>query len=257
MTQPKKIPIGQKRSRFPGGTLNALVEDFYQRRGRTARPNLTRPNEAISPSIVRLWWEGEDPIGVGSEVKLGEVLVKPENDPSAPFQGLQFRCSAPASDDEGGSVYAITTAPGPANSIVWGLMPSATWAKVDVQDEADTHASHGDGLLLTTGTSGYPIVWKEDGTGEKWAVILIGDTGLIKVMITASVSAATYSGGVLTPSSFTARRVKADGTNDPGDTIACTNPFPDGLTVGVGKALVGKVEQNGELVSVSCSEITL
>lgn len=57
----------------------------------------------------------------------------------------------------------------------WGYISGIAHVKVDVTDEAHTHADlkTGDTTQLKSATSGDArIIWKESGTGTKWTVIL-------------------------------------------------------------------------------------
>lgn len=87
-----------------------------------------------------------------------------------------------------------------------------------------------------------------------------GGSGLVKVVITASVSAASYSSGTLTPTEFTARLWMEDGdtwTQSADDTKDCTNPYLTAITVTSGSGRVAWVTSAGELHNVDCTEFVL
>jgi len=61
--------------------------------------------------------------------------------------------------------------------ITEAVMPEAYWARVDVSDEAHGWAGipSGGALLESVTAGGLRIIWKEAGTGEKWAIVsLVG-----------------------------------------------------------------------------------
>lgn len=88
-----------------------------------------------------------------------------------------------------------------------------------------------------------------------------GGGTLVQVLITSSVSAASYSGGTLSPSEFTARLWLSDGaggfTQSADDTKDCTNPYATAITISSGKGRVAWVTTSGRLVVADCTEITL
>lgn len=87
----------------------------------------------------------------------------------------------------------------------------------------------------------------------------------IKVMLTETVPAASYSDGVLTPSTFTAELFVLDSDDPDGDdwkhdsekTKECTNPFATAVTIGSGKGRFAWVTRGGELLCADCTEVDL
>lgn len=265
MANPKKISPGSRLKRFPAGTFNALVEGEIRDRQAAHRNNPPPPSGfAKSSIIVRLWWQGESPLPPGSVVKLGEVIKEPTDKPWVVSEGLQFTCEEPTSADSE-EPCAITLEPIPAGGLGCGHIPQATWALVNVSDAGHEFAKVDDGTeLISDASAGFPIIWKESGTGAgKWAVVSLsrpGGTGVVKVVITGNVSAASYSSGTLTPTEFTARLWMADGDNwtqSADDTKDCTNPYLTAIAVTSGSGRLAWVTTAGELVTVDCTEFVL
>ncbi|MCG3181833.1 MAG: hypothetical protein BIFFINMI_04268 [Phycisphaerae bacterium] len=76
--------------------------------------------------------------------------------------------------------FAILTEPIANGKIGQAAVAGVCVAKVDVQAEDDGFADIGDGSTasLTCGPSGAAtILWKESGTGEKWAIVRFGGGG--------------------------------------------------------------------------------
>ena len=76
--------------------------------------------------------------------------------------------------------FAILTGPIPNGKIGQAAVAGVCVAKVDVQAEDDGFADIADGSTasLTSGPSGAAtILWKETGTGEKWAIVRFGGGG--------------------------------------------------------------------------------
>lgn len=87
-----------------------------------------------------------------------------------------------------------------------------------------------------------------------------GGSGLVKVLLTADVAAASYSSGTLTPTAFTARLWIRDGDNwtqSADDTMDCTNPYLTAITVTSGSGRVAWVTSAGELHDVDCTELVI
>lgn len=73
--------------------------------------------------------------------------------------------------------FVILLEPIPDGRIGRGLLVGVTPVKVNFAAADDTHADVADGQegYLASGTSGAAtILWKEDGTGEKWALVKLG-----------------------------------------------------------------------------------
>ena len=199
MADLNKLFTGQSIKKFPGRTFNTLVAGEIRDRGLASNAQQVVASTDKSTVLVRLAWDGEEALGIGHVVKLGDVIIEPSDEEGAPFAGLQFKCSA---FEEGDSKdkYALTIGPIEAASdgklsIGYGVMPNAWWAKVDVADEADTTCTPGaPGTLLESGSGSIKILWKESGTGEKWAVVFLGGGGnstLRKARVYTTIPAAT------------------------------------------------------------------
>ena len=190
MSELKTIRVGDRVTQYPALTHNALIAGELARRGSPLAIDDTRQPKQKSPVIARLVWSGEEPLEPGRVVKIVDALFDPGTDEWAPFHGLSFNVAA-FEDGDSNEPYAITMGPiaaalfddaDPPNpttkGVGYGVLPECYWAKVDIGDAADTHATlPTTGTLLTSGASGLKIIWKESGTGEKWAVVLIGAGG--------------------------------------------------------------------------------
>jgi len=80
--------------------------------------------------------------------------------------------------------FAVLLEPIPAGAIGMGVVAGVTVVQVDVQDEDDTFAEIADGVVdnLKSGQAGSALIlYKETGTGVKWAVVRLGNpaTGLL------------------------------------------------------------------------------
>ncbi len=161
-------------SRDVSRTWDQLVDsELRDRRALKTIDDPRRPRDK-SPVLVKLVWEGEDPLEPGHVVKLGSVVFDPESEVSAPFSGLQFHCSEfDAMDTAKGYAIALDS----ISNVGYGIIPEAAWVKLNVLDIGHTFAKIiTGGTLFDTAADGLPILWKQSGTGEKWAVVLLVPT---------------------------------------------------------------------------------
>lgn len=232
---PKKVIVGQPIAQFPGRSFNALVDGEWRDKKRLLGDRGDVQRGERSSVLARLKWTGEDPLPPGSVVVLGAALLDPTDDPSAPFEGLQFATSTPEAATPDAQV-AITLAPIAAtDGVGYGHLAGAAWALVDVSDDAHEFAGLADGTTLASAASGrFPILWKQAGTGDKkWAVILLGSVGGSRLQwgeVTTEISAATPWSAV--GSGAVQFKKNADPTTNDGSAVDVDNLLPVVYEVG-------------------------
>lgn len=176
MSELNKLRIGETSVNFPAKTFNALVDGEERDRNKPSAIDDTRQPKQKSPVVARLVWSGTDAVDPGRTLKLGNAVFEPATDEWAPFESLAFFVSEFAGSDLH-QPYAIAMGPiQPGNttpSVGYGIIPNAWWAKVNITDATHTHATPAAGTLLTSSVNGERILWKESGTGEKWAIIQV------------------------------------------------------------------------------------
>ncbi len=115
-------------------------------------------------------------------VGLGDALVLPSSDLNeflARPIGFQSAASAPDAMTHA-SRFAILQDPAFAEDIVQAVTSGLTQVRIDITDEDHDHAEvrDGDSTQLRSSTSGpCVILWKESGTGTKWALVRIDQAG--------------------------------------------------------------------------------
>lgn len=127
-------------------------------------------------------------------------------------RGFAFVGDTPASE----TAPFVVTVEGIENDTVGSAVVSGlVVVQVEVSDAAHRAAKpiSGTNTKLASGASGVPIIWKEAGTGTKWAVVLLGASvggggGLFAANLTEATGAAswqsrTLSGGLWTDGSTT------------------------------------------------------
>lgn len=181
MSELKPIRIGDRVTKFPALTHNALIAGEQKRRNELEQiDDLRKPKQKL-PCVVRIAWNGASDLPPGSAVKLGNVLFEPGTSPWAPYEGLAFYADE-FSTGESAEPYAVTLDPikakaGSTYQIGQAVIPQAYWCKLNVSDAAHEYASRPDsGTVMVSGLGGDKVLWKESGTGEKWAVVSMGGT---------------------------------------------------------------------------------
>ena len=176
MSELKPIRIGDRVTKFPALTHNALIAGEQKRRNELEQiDDLRKPKQKL-PCVVRIAWSGASDLPPGSAVKLGNVLFEPGTDVWAPYEGLAFYADE-FSTGQTGEPYAVTldqiaAKAGSTYQIGSAVIPQAYWCKVDVSDAGHGYAKRPDtGTVMVSSVAGDKVLWKEAGTGEKWAVV--------------------------------------------------------------------------------------
>lgn len=165
-------------------TFGKLVEGETQRRHALATIDDPRRPKQRSPVIVQIVWDGEDPLEPFHAVKLGAVVFDPASNPAAPYKALTFHATAFAAMDSTKAYgFALDRIPGGGEGVGFAVIPEAAWTKINVTN--DTHAFAkiiaGGTLFDSHASEGLPIHWKESGTGEKWAIVLLQQTSVTTI----------------------------------------------------------------------------
>lgn len=110
----------------------------------------------------------------GSVLGIDDVIINPADNVDEFLHKVAFRGTTPTTLHAG--KYVILLAPIADGSIGRAYVGGACHVKIDVTDEAHTCAEVSSGaFVLASATSGTAqILWKETGTGEKWAIVRFG-----------------------------------------------------------------------------------
>lgn len=183
MSNLKRLQPGEYSDGIPGKTWNALV-DGEERRRASGPPNSRGPQggdygEGASPARVLIKNDSESEVPTGGVLKLTGVAQEPEDFPGCEFSGPIFTGETPE-DDNPDQHIAILTEPVSPGFFGWGIIPNSWWAKVNVSDADHTFAKAKASVdeLESDASTGFPIIWKESGTGAgKWAVVSLAKPG--------------------------------------------------------------------------------
>lgn len=146
----------------------------------------------------------------------------------APYNGVSFKAKAPDGVTSGN--FVVMQGKCPTGQMRPAVVQGATWCKVNVTDAGHGYAVAASGdtaKAVSDAATGARILWKESGTGTKWAVVLIGGGGssgstLQWGVVTTEISAATNWSAI----GAGAVQFKTVGGADDGAPITVNNWFP-------------------------------
>lgn len=175
----KKVLPGD-RLRVPAGAWNTFI-DAAQAHLRSQRSVRARPG-AISrqATVVRVRNDTGSDRGQYEVLGLGAPIILPTTNERSFRERVALVGELPTEAAHAGK-FAICQEPIPSGRICAGWVAGVTIAKIDVTDEDHEFADVADGVAthLASGKAGSALIlWKEPGTGVKWAVIrMVGTLG--------------------------------------------------------------------------------
>lgn len=218
--------------RIPASAYNAFVDAAVDLRVRQGRADVAAAGalESSQRGVVLVRNDSGEAVEPHHTLAITGVLIEPgTEDRERTFHG-RTPLTADVADEQSPPLAMVVAMaridPGKlGRCVVHGVTP----ARVMVQDEADTTCElrAGETLPHSTPLGGAPILWKEDGTGEKWAVIELGRPSHGR--ITAVLGDAQPLPGEENRWRYPWREARLDG--DAGsDTFMRYVPVPDGLS---------------------------
>ena len=176
----RKVRSGQP-LRIPAGAYNAFVDaavDLRSRQGRgqaVAGPLVESAQRGIGVVLVRN--DSGELIEPHHALAITGVLVEPgEDDQERTFHSRTPLTGDVATEESDTLAFAVALQPIKPNALGPCVLTGVTTARVYITNETDTtcELAADETVLASTPMGGIPILWKEDGTGEKWAVIELG-----------------------------------------------------------------------------------
>ncbi len=211
----KKVRDGEK-LRIPARTYNAMVDaaqDYINRRN-----NINTNSKGLPDNIVYV--KNNTGAAVDSLNILGitGVAIFPTANQPVVFGGV-----VPLIANHSNSRFVITAEPIANNSIGRAYATGCAATKVYIYDQTHNFADilDNDKTRLKSTVSGpATILWKESGTGEKWAVIRFGatpDAGIRRAKLTASAG----TGNTITANLYDSSGIEQTSGNEAGVTVYC------------------------------------
>ena len=169
----KKVKSGDP-FRIPAATFNCFV-DAARAHAEGRQQQLQTPAvQTPSSGIVLLRNDSGDDIDRYNVLAVSGVVFNPDTYPDSFKERVVLTGDTPATADAGRLVIALE--PTPSGAIGRALASGVCSVKVNVSDADHTHADVNDGQagsLASSETGAARILWKESGTGLKWAVVAL------------------------------------------------------------------------------------
>jgi hypothetical protein len=213
----KKVRDGEK-LRIPARTYNAMVDaaqDYINRRN-----NLNTDSKGLPDNIVYV--KNNTGAAVDSLNILGitGVAIFPSANQPVVFGGV-----VPSSVNHSDSRFVITAEPIANNSIGRAYSTGCVPTKVYIYDQKHNFADIIDNdktRLKSTEYGPVAILWKESGTGEKWAVIRFGATPpSVNLVRRAKLTSGAGTGNTITANLYDSSGIEQTSGNEAGVTVYC------------------------------------
>ncbi len=179
----RKVRAGQA-LRIPAAAYNAFVDAALDHRRRQRDALAPAAVEAMHRGIVLVRNDSEEEIDPYHVLAITGVLVVPdEEDQERTFQSRTPLTGEIATEQSSPLSFVLALEPIKPGKLGRSVITGVTPARVLIRDEHDTtcELSAEETILASTPMGGVPILWKEEGTGEKWAVIEMGRPSLGRV----------------------------------------------------------------------------
>lgn len=170
---------GEKKPAIPVATWNQFCDVAQKVNGSAGAATKPTPfgalGHALDVTIKNV--SGADLTAPFPILRLTDPIFTPTDDDKVHRKGVKFKADTP--DAETSTNFVVLQGPCASNKFTAAVIQGATWCKVNVSSSSHTHATAeaGNTSSLVSGMTGVRILWKESGTGVKWAVVLIGGDG--------------------------------------------------------------------------------
>jgi len=213
---------------IPAAAYNAFVDAAADLRARERNAVADPRRDLNQCGVVLVRNDSAADLPAYHALAIAGPLVEP-GDQERTFQGRTPLIGELATEDSPPLSFVVAQEPVAPDVLGRCVMHGVTPARVNVLDEIDATCElrASETLLTTSPLGGAPILWKEPGTGEKWAVIELGrpSFGRITAVLGAGVPIPTEANRWRYPWA----EARIDG--DPGSvTYLRYVPMPDGLS---------------------------
>ncbi len=216
--------------RIPAAAYNAFVDAAVDLRRRERTANAGPALEPAQRGIVLVRNDSDDEIEPYHALAITGVLVQPDSeDQERTFHSRTPLTAEVATEDSPSLSFVLALQPIKPGDLGRCVLTGVTPARVFITNETDTtcELAPEETVLASTPMGGIPILWKEEGVGEKWAVIEMGQPspGRVTAILGAAQPIPTENNRWRYP------WVEARIDGDPGsDTYLRYVPVPEGLT---------------------------
>ena len=179
MTQAfRKVQSGDK-LRIPAAAYNAFVDTAMDLRRRQQSQEQGAMPEQRQTGIILIRNDSGDDRGRFDVLGVQNTVVTPTDNPDAFWNKVVLAGVKPTEADHKGR-FVVLLEPIATGNIGQAIAAGVSVARVNVTDADHKFADVSDndaGQLTSTDSGAAAILWKESGTGVKWAVVRIGAGG--------------------------------------------------------------------------------
>jgi len=172
----RKVRTGEP-LRIPAAAYNAFVDAAVGYRSRDRNAVADPQREIMQRGIVLVRNDSDQIIEPYHAMAITGVLVEPGgDDQERTFYSRTPLTGEMATEESSPMAFVLATQPINAGELGRCVLTGVTPARVYVANELDTtcELAPEETVLTSTPMGGVPILWKEAGVGEKWAVIEMG-----------------------------------------------------------------------------------
>lgn len=190
-----KVQSGEK-LRIPAAAYNAFIDTALDLRRRQQAAQQNSTPEARQTGIILVRNDSGADRGRFDVLGISGVVITPTDNADA-FKSKSGLTGVTPTEAQHGGRFVVLLEPIASGKIGQACAAGVTVSRVDVTDADHLFADVSDGTAaqLKSGESGAAVIlWKESGTGVKWAVVRIGAGGGTG----ASLPVGEYVGMVLT-----------------------------------------------------------
>lgn len=174
----KKVQRGQK-LHVPAAAYNAFIDAARDQQARQRSSEQSAQAAARSSGLVLVKNASGADRGRFDVLGVDGPVFGPADNPDGFRNKLALRGVTPTSDHAGR--FVILQEPLKAGAIGHAIAGGVSIVKIDVQAEGDRMADAADGAagnLISGGSGVAQVLWKEPGTGVRWAVVRLGGGGV-------------------------------------------------------------------------------
>jgi hypothetical protein len=173
----KKVRPGDPLN-YPAATHNAFIDAANWVRSKQLNQSSGPSVTEADPCVVLVKNGTGDDLGRFAVLTLGDPLILHSDSADGFAERVTFAGDTPDADTPG--KFCITIEPIADGDCGRAVVMGAIQVQIDVTDADHKFADVSDGdtdKLKSGGSGAAQIIWKETGTGTKWAIVRLGATG--------------------------------------------------------------------------------
>lgn len=231
----RPVQAGERIKGIPAGLYNSII-DLVKANAASGGGGVSGTAGIVRPTVRVKNDSGAD-VPAGGVLGIGGVAVLPSENQSVFVGDTPLSGVLPVASEHGGRFVVV---PGGVNDgeIASGIVVGIAAVKLNISTDTlirFADVSGGQSGYLVPSSSGVSVLWREAGTGTKWAVVRLGggsdSSVLVKITGTAS-GGGKYLGRILTGAP----------TTEEADNLA----MPEGMTVpDADNAVIVNLAENG------------